>query len=1341
MRLRSKILPLIVVHLNLFGASQTFIPQGPAPSLDTLLSPTNTEPGSIQPLAVSPSDPNTIFLGGSNGGIWRTQNRGVSWTPLTDFQASLSMQVIAFDPLDVSNQTLIAGVGINSNGSLYGPYGGGRGGQKIGILYSQNGGNSWTLPAGNTALSTQSVCGVIARGATLLAGTFEPQDFATGVGALYRSTDRGSTFSSISGSGGLDSGPITSLVGDPSNPNVLYAAVTNPTTKINTAVFRSPDLGVTWSKIFSSTNSAGLINATNQTVLKVATGPSGSVAVCVVNAVAPAGDGGVISGIFLSPSGAAPTWTQVDLTAVTAAGGFNPEGSAVVNSFVAIDPNNPTIVYALGTYNPNLSYFPLSLWRFTVTGGTTTAVALLPATDGSETHADGRTLSFDSNGQLFITSDGGAYIRTNPSGSSGVFQSINGSLGTWQAFGAGYDGNNNLIVASGQDTGNTVQNSPTSLSYTSLSITGDGVNAVVNDTGPSSYYYTTVQMVSNLNRITMTNGVQTSSVQLAFSGADPVGTMDFASDSPVVLNRINPFKIAFGGISNVYTTIDTITSSTLALTPVALPPNSGTLSLAYGTADALEALLIGAGKTKKVLFTPNVATTAPAILPSYTGQAPSVVVFDQRTMNRFFVIDGITVWGTTNTGLSFTDLSSNFSPTFSTPTSLEFISNNGVQSLLIGGVSTAASQNQLMVADSDVNGALSNWRSFGLNIPNTYVNVLSYDIKSDTLLASAWGRSLWLMYDVTSNFSTATVLQFGLANNNSTPDTSVLTGSRPLIKYGPGTLSIVGTATYTGMTTVNNGTLLLNGTIPGNAVINTGSALSGTGTIAGSVTMQSGSTLSPGNSTAVLTVGSLNISPGAVTLILVDPNNASSIVVNGPATVGGTLHLSQASGAYTPGKVYTLLTSTAITGAFTPTGALPGFSLIQTPTLIQLGYTALTTVAISLSGLTGNALTLAQYLNTNAPTSQANLLLSSLSGGTLQSALEAALPTRNSFPNFILNNLMFSFSDQLDTHFSESHFDHLSDRADVNKNTASLNSLLPPEELLSAINNKSLRKPNKKTEQEKNSIWATAFADFAHQGSQHQCPSFNFDGEGVIIGYDRRFPEKGTVGVAAGYAASHFRDHHHFGKGKIESFVIGPYGTVYFSKAYLDAELLLSLNKTHNHRYITFPGYQATASASFNTTQLMPHLELGYDLSYSFGVVEPFVRFDWVYSWQQGFKEQGSPAFDMQQKHKNSSMLRSEAGFQLYHYWKGDSLTFMLKESLSCVNKAPFHTGKGSAALIGNPSFFSVESFTSNQTLFSFGLLASIKKKNGFFGTLSYEGEFGHKYQSNNAQLKLGKFF
>src|SRR5262249_19592233 len=51
----------------------------------------------------------TGYLGGVSGGIWKTTNGGASWSPLTDFLASMSVTSIVVDP--TSSSRLYAATG------------------------------------------------------------------------------------------------------------------------------------------------------------------------------------------------------------------------------------------------------------------------------------------------------------------------------------------------------------------------------------------------------------------------------------------------------------------------------------------------------------------------------------------------------------------------------------------------------------------------------------------------------------------------------------------------------------------------------------------------------------------------------------------------------------------------------------------------------------------------------------------------------------------------------------------------------------------------------------------------------------------------------------------------------------------------------------------------------------------------------------------------------------------------------------------------------------------------------------------------------------------------------
>ncbi len=90
--------------------------------------------GRLSAIAVHPADPNTIYIGGAQGGVWKTVNGGTTWVPLTDKECSLAMGSIAIDPADPN--IVYAGTGEQhfSGDSYYG----------CGVLRTSDGGSSWT---------------------------------------------------------------------------------------------------------------------------------------------------------------------------------------------------------------------------------------------------------------------------------------------------------------------------------------------------------------------------------------------------------------------------------------------------------------------------------------------------------------------------------------------------------------------------------------------------------------------------------------------------------------------------------------------------------------------------------------------------------------------------------------------------------------------------------------------------------------------------------------------------------------------------------------------------------------------------------------------------------------------------------------------------------------------------------------------------------------------------------------------------------------------------------------------------------------------------------------------
>ena len=84
-------------------------------------------------IAIHPEDENTWYLAVGSGNVWKTENAGVTWTPIFDDQGSYSIGCVSIDP---NNPNIVwVGTGEDLGGRHFG-YG-------DGIYRSEDGGKSW----------------------------------------------------------------------------------------------------------------------------------------------------------------------------------------------------------------------------------------------------------------------------------------------------------------------------------------------------------------------------------------------------------------------------------------------------------------------------------------------------------------------------------------------------------------------------------------------------------------------------------------------------------------------------------------------------------------------------------------------------------------------------------------------------------------------------------------------------------------------------------------------------------------------------------------------------------------------------------------------------------------------------------------------------------------------------------------------------------------------------------------------------------------------------------------------------------------------------------------------
>ena len=156
---------------SLSQINQSFSSQGPAPEIGNVNSIGSTnggvigsDAGAVQAVLLDPAlGAGTIFAGSPNGGIWKSTNNGTTWTPLTDNQASLSIGSLSLDPNDPTGKTVIAGIGLTDNGFYVGPNEPQtNGGQRTGLLYTTNGGATWST-IGLSSPTPESVVSAMVR--------------------------------------------------------------------------------------------------------------------------------------------------------------------------------------------------------------------------------------------------------------------------------------------------------------------------------------------------------------------------------------------------------------------------------------------------------------------------------------------------------------------------------------------------------------------------------------------------------------------------------------------------------------------------------------------------------------------------------------------------------------------------------------------------------------------------------------------------------------------------------------------------------------------------------------------------------------------------------------------------------------------------------------------------------------------------------------------------------------------------------------------------------------------------------------------------------------------------
>ncbi len=453
--------------------------------------------GRVSAIAIHPTDMNILYAGGAQGGVWRSDDAGANWRPLTDQECSLAMGSIAIDP--VNPEIIYAGTGEQhfSGDSYYG----------CGVLRTFDAGETWEQLGVQAFLSRRSEGSGGARIARVVidrasaGSTSSTTVLAASTYGLFRSTDSGMNWNLV-----LE-GIATDLVPDPGNASVLYAAV------YGRGVYKSTDTGASWTHTSTGMNT-GIARRIN-----LAIAPSSPQTLYASFQTGESQGSGLT--MYRTVNGAA-TWQELPAT------GASCWYQCWYDMTIAVHPANPQTVY----------FGSLQLYR-SIDGGQNFA------THHNGIYVDEHLLVFDTlrgTNALYLANDGGVY-RTIDGGTSWTSLATNLAVAQYYR-GIGLHPSIAGITLGGTQDQGTQQSAPGTTTWEKV-MGGDGGYTAFDVENPSTWYAET-QWIANAGY----SGPRKNG-SLVIRGIDPSERGLFIP--PLVMDPMDSKRLYFG-VRSLYRT-------------------------------------------------------------------------------------------------------------------------------------------------------------------------------------------------------------------------------------------------------------------------------------------------------------------------------------------------------------------------------------------------------------------------------------------------------------------------------------------------------------------------------------------------------------------------------------------------------------------------------------------------------------------------------------------------------------------------------------------------------------------------------------------------------------------
>lgn len=673
----------------------------------TSMGPTNGA-GRATAVANHPATSSTALIGAAGGGVWKTTNNGVSWIPLTDTLANLSVGALAYAPSSAS--TVYLGTGEGGLGGDFIP--------GIGLLASSDGGDNWTLPSSVLAPMFYRISVHPSNAQQLVIGT--------NLGALRSTGGQNGPWTTViasaSGPAVTGYGHVTDIVRDPTNALVMYAATwdglywcarygcSDPENYNSPTVLKSSDGGQTWSAAATGLPVSTFDLMVNR--ISIAIAPSNTQVLYAALSTTDGNTGVETSRIYKTTNGGG-SWAETNLSASA-----NPNirfylgAQAWYDNTIVVAPSDPNTVIAGGVH-----------YVKSADGGTSWTA---PTFTGTGVHVDAHDLRYDGAGTLWIANDGGIWTTTDHGNTA---TERNSGLVTRQFYDLTNDPVNRMRVFGGQQDNGTIRRGDGGGTSWDFFTGGDGFQSAVLGMA-SSITFSTFQNAA-VNR-SMDGGaatVVTSNVSPGYPSAEARPFFSLLGSHPSDPSTIfsvsyRLWKSTTGGDAWTplpVTTTDATTWST----------SSGVRGMAISRSNP-QIMMVSKGNT--VFRTTNGGTTWTNVQNGIPGKFLTSLEIDPADPNKAYAsfagTSGTSVYYTLNGGTSWTPRGTGL-PEFSAQ--VVRVDPTDSNALYCG--------TDVGVYRSTDGGA--NWARFGTGMPA--VSVYDIDILHDgtVLRAATHGRGMW----------------------------------------------------------------------------------------------------------------------------------------------------------------------------------------------------------------------------------------------------------------------------------------------------------------------------------------------------------------------------------------------------------------------------------------------------------------------------------------------------------------------------------------------------------------------------------------------------------------------